>query len=655
MQELFPSLVGEMRFLAGFGEMAERIRRFDWSGHPFGAPRAWPQSLRSALSICLNAAFPTAIYWGPDLRLIYNDAWSPIPGPRHPAALGAPAREVWADIWPVIEPQFSEVLREGKGLFLENQMLPKRRFGAPEETYWSYSFTPIRGEDGSIVGVFNSGSETTRSVLRERQMRFLLELGEVLRASGTPEEGRAAAVARLGEHLGVDRVGFGEIEGDAVKIVEEWTVEGVAPVGRSVSLSAFGAHVVGELRAGRVLRIDDVAADDRYGAAGVRRAFASLGVAAVVAVPCFERAKLAGVMFLHTRAPRAWNDFDVSTVEEVLERTRSWIERERAAERERIMMREIDHRARNVLAVAQSVVRLTRAEDIASYREKVEERIAALARAHTLLANERWSGVDLRTLIGEELAPFEDEDGVRVALDGPSVLLPAAMAQTMALALHELATNAAKHGALRGPDGDLRVSWRIEPGQRLRLDWAETLPGDADRPEVAMREGFGSVLIARVIEGQFGGAIERTFGSSGFRCRIRFPLEGRHGGTAPAEAARGRRVLIAEDEPIIALELEAMVQGLGYGVFGVYGTLEAALAATEADRPEVAVVDADLRGETSLPLVERLRGAGVPVILATGYDTLAGGAGGFGGVPKLTKPVSERALAAALAGAMPPA
>ncbi|MCA1776321.1 MAG: hypothetical protein LC676_12115 [Loktanella sp.] len=123
-----------MDFLAGSGEMAERIRSFDWANHPFGPLEAWPQSLRSALSICLNSAFPTSIYWGPELRLLYNDAWAPIPGPRHPAALGARAQDIWGDIWHIIEPQFAKLVRSGEGLFVEDQMLPMRRFNTEEET-----------------------------------------------------------------------------------------------------------------------------------------------------------------------------------------------------------------------------------------------------------------------------------------------------------------------------------------------------------------------------------------------------------------------------------------------------------------------------------------------------------------------------------------
>ena len=90
--------------LEGGGEMAERIRAHDWASTPLGSPQGWPQSLRTALSICLNSNFPTAVYWGPQLILLYNDAWSAIPGPRHPGALGKPAREAWADVWSIVGP-----------------------------------------------------------------------------------------------------------------------------------------------------------------------------------------------------------------------------------------------------------------------------------------------------------------------------------------------------------------------------------------------------------------------------------------------------------------------------------------------------------------------------------------------------------------------
>ena len=95
--------------------MASRISEFDWSSTSFGPPQDWPQSLKSALSICLNSTFPGAIYWGPELRLLYNDAWSVIPAERHPGALGRPAAEVWSDIWDVVGPQMLEVANVGDG------------------------------------------------------------------------------------------------------------------------------------------------------------------------------------------------------------------------------------------------------------------------------------------------------------------------------------------------------------------------------------------------------------------------------------------------------------------------------------------------------------------------------------------------------------
>ncbi|WPP01978.1 PAS domain-containing protein [Pseudomonas sp. HR96] len=156
-------------FLLGGGEMGASIRAHDWSSSALGAPAAWPQSLRSALSICLNSSFPTAIYWGADLCLLYNDAWAPIPGERHGAVLGHPAREVWADIWAVVGPQLAQVQATGNGFSTFDQWLPMLRDGVVCDTWWNYSFTPIRGEAGEVAGIFNQGHETTTRVLGERQ------------------------------------------------------------------------------------------------------------------------------------------------------------------------------------------------------------------------------------------------------------------------------------------------------------------------------------------------------------------------------------------------------------------------------------------------------------------------------------------------------
>ncbi|MBX9584219.1 MAG: PAS domain-containing protein [Gemmataceae bacterium] len=163
--------------LAGGGEMGRRIRAFDWSANPLGPVEGWPQSLRSALSICLNSNFPIAIYWGADLVLLYNDEWSPIPGEKHPWALGRPAREAWPEIWHIIEPLFQKVMATGEATRSRDQLLPMHRHGFTEECYFDYTFSPIRGEGGQVEGVFNAVLETTTRVIGERRLRTLRELG----------------------------------------------------------------------------------------------------------------------------------------------------------------------------------------------------------------------------------------------------------------------------------------------------------------------------------------------------------------------------------------------------------------------------------------------------------------------------------------------
>jgi PAS domain S-box-containing protein len=166
---------GNLGFVAGGGEMGRLIREYDWRSTPLGPLEDWPQSLKSALSVCLHSTFPTAIYWGPELRLIYNDAWAPIPAERHPWALGQPGAEVWSDIWAVVGPQFAMVLESGEGFTTYDQLLPMVRAGVRQETYWNYSFTPIRAEDGSVQGVFNQGHETTTQVLARREAEAEIE------------------------------------------------------------------------------------------------------------------------------------------------------------------------------------------------------------------------------------------------------------------------------------------------------------------------------------------------------------------------------------------------------------------------------------------------------------------------------------------------
>ncbi|NLS27845.1 Sensor histidine kinase RcsC [Sphingomonas sp. S2M10] len=168
-------MAAPLRFLDHGGEMAERIRAFDWAGHPFGTPATWCEPLRITVDMLLASRFPKALYWGPEFRLLYNDAWAPIPAERHPHALGRPGSEVWADIWDVVGPQMEEVVATGRGFAVYDQLLRIERDGVPRDSWWNYSFTPIRDAEGRVLGILNQGNETTRTVMAERAKQAELE------------------------------------------------------------------------------------------------------------------------------------------------------------------------------------------------------------------------------------------------------------------------------------------------------------------------------------------------------------------------------------------------------------------------------------------------------------------------------------------------
>ncbi len=324
-----------LAFLVGGGNAGAQIRAYDWSVTPFGLTNAWPQSLRSALAICLNSSFPTAIYWGPELRLLYNDAWAPILAERHPWALGRPASEVWADIWEVIGPQFARVVETGEGFSTYDQLLSMVRNGARRETYWNYSFTPIRGEDGLVAGVLNQGHETSDRVFAERRGRFLLDLSDRLRALSDPQGIIETAQAALGRFLNANRVGYGEVEETARYFTTErnWTDGSVPSRAGTHDLAGFGPEVLAALRAGIPLLINDAASDPRTNAPESLAAFDAIDTRAVITACLVKDGRMRAALYVHARESRPWTAHDTDLVIEMAERTWSAVERARAEAR----------------------------------------------------------------------------------------------------------------------------------------------------------------------------------------------------------------------------------------------------------------------------------------------------------------------------------
>lgn len=199
-------------------------------------------------------------------------------------------------------------------------------------------------------------------------------------------------------------------------------------------------------------------------------------------------------------------------------------DRRAAEERRALLMREVDHRAKNALAVVQATLRLTQASDLESFRAEVEGRVAAIARAQTLLADESWSGADLHALLEGGLAPFLGGEKHRARLEGPRVTLPPGAAQPFAMAVHELATNATKHGALSTCGGEVRVAWRLgdDPRDTLHLRWTEA--GGPALPGPPVRRGFGSRVLEGTVRHQLGGTVTLHWEGTGLICEIELPL-----------------------------------------------------------------------------------------------------------------------------------
>lgn len=187
----------ERAFLSA-GEMGRRISQTDWSATPLGPIHDWPQSLKTAVSLMLTSRYPMFVWWGDELVNLYNDGYVPILGDRHPSALGRSAHEIWHEIWDEVGPQAELALREGRSTWQEQTLLCLQRYEFTEETYFTYSYSPLRDDGGRLAGLFCTCSEETQRVLDERRLHVLRRIAEVGTEADSVEEAsvRIAGVLR---------------------------------------------------------------------------------------------------------------------------------------------------------------------------------------------------------------------------------------------------------------------------------------------------------------------------------------------------------------------------------------------------------------------------------------------------------------------------
>ena len=338
-------------------------------------------------------------------------------------------------------------------------------------------------------------------------------------------------------------------------------------------------------------------------------------------------------------------------------------ERQQAAERQELLIAELNHRVRNILSLIRGLVRQTRGSgSIDDYVTELDGRIHSLARAHNQITSDNWGPAPLRGLIETEAAAYLAGKATRVRTEGPEVLLAPTAFSTLALVLHELMTNSAKYGAL-SDNGHVDVRWLVDGQGWLQLDWQES-GGPVVQPPT--RQGFGSTIIRRSIPYDLGGEANVDFRPLGLAAHFAVPE--RHvtqriakvtasvaepetpSSAMPDGPLISGPVLLVEDSLIIAMDAEDILTRLGAESVATASTVPVALDELRHLTPTLAILDINLGSETSLPIADRLKAMGVPYLFATGYGEQAKLPEAHADAPVLQKPYTIENVARGLGG-----
>ena len=326
-------------------------------------------------------------------------------------------------------------------------------------------------------------------------------------------------------------------------------------------------------------------------------------------------------------------DLRLSLLHVVLRRINAATEERRlAAERDRLLMAELDHRVKNTLANIQALVVQTSrsAETLTGFVEGLDGRIQSMAKAHSLLSESRWEGVSITRLLSEELMPYGSRDQA-FTIDGVDLVLTPKSALSLSLAIHELVTNAAKYGAYSAPGGSVAVCWTLASDDSVSLSWTEA-GGPPVQPPT--RRGFGSTLIERALAMETGGRAALHYLSSGVVCNVflpnssvlsrdALPTVSTSAAVPPPKAGSGEkpyRILVVEDSFLVVTLLEVIFKDLGWQSVGPATRLVDALELAKTGVFDAALLDINLNGEMSWEVARVLAERGVPFVFSTGYD-----------------------------------
>ena len=338
-------------WLKGGGEMAGRIRGYDWATTSLGPIAHWPDALKTTIALCLASRFPQAIMWGEDLITLHNDAFTPILGNK-PAALGRPFGEVWKEVWNDVLPIAEQALA-GEATFIEDFPLVIERGGAPEQAYFTFCYSPIRDHTGKVSGILDTVTETTTTVMANRRLGFLDALASAVADATDPDMIMNTSLRLLAEHLALSSCAYADMDPDedAFTIRGDWVAPGSPHLLGHYRLADFGKLAVTNLRAGQPLIINDNLAELAPHEAAT---FQAIGIGATICMPLVKDGRLTALMAIHDKAPRVWSAYERTLIGEVTQRCWAHIERTRAEVKLRELNETLEERVASMVAQRES-------------------------------------------------------------------------------------------------------------------------------------------------------------------------------------------------------------------------------------------------------------------------------------------------------------
>ncbi|HEX8416101.1 MAG TPA: PAS domain S-box protein, partial [Methylobacterium sp.] len=330
---------------------------------------------------------------------------------------------------------------------------------------------------GDLVHATAMIEDITEEKLEDARRDALIDLSDRLRDLRDRDAVVAATAGILGRTLGVARAGYAivDLAKGTFLVAQDWTDRRIASLADTHPLSIFKATVA-RLRRGETLVVEDVVQTPWLAEDAV--SYAQIRTRAQIEVPLLQRGRLVGVLYAQDREPRAWSPGEVAFAREVAERAFGGLTRLEADAHQRILNRELSHRLKNTLAMVQAIASQTlrNATDVDAAKEALAARLIALGQAHDILLTGERESAGMAEVIGGALTLHDDQQPGRFRIEGPPILIGARAALSLALMMHELATNAAKYGALSVPEGRVAIAWAIDASRdepSLRLTWTE--------------------------------------------------------------------------------------------------------------------------------------------------------------------------------------